>query len=86
MKAKDFDAKFNTGEDVLDALDLSKAYHPTKAPARETRHQEQAKWLKENHQTISTDNKRIEKRSPALSTYRRFENNSKMAHIIKMNY
>lgn len=34
MKAKDFDAKFDAGEDVLDALDLSKARRPNQAQKR----------------------------------------------------
>ncbi|OGV67975.1 MAG: CopG family transcriptional regulator [Lentisphaerae bacterium RIFOXYC12_FULL_60_16] len=34
MKAKDFDAKFDKGEDVSGSLDLSKARRPGQVPKR----------------------------------------------------
>jgi len=34
VKAKDFDSRFNRGEDVLEHLDLSKARHPGEEPRR----------------------------------------------------
>jgi len=34
MKAKDFDKKFNNGEDVIKYLDLSKAKRPGQVPKR----------------------------------------------------
>ena len=34
MKAKSFDSKFEKGEDVTDALDLSKARRPLQEPRR----------------------------------------------------
>ena len=36
MKAKDFDAQFDRGDDVTHALDLSKAHRPGQQPRRVT--------------------------------------------------